>query len=61
MSPSKNDITGDFILTGAASDNYRDGWERIFGKKKVIESTPEPTQEQLEGMVESVLTNSGAE
>jgi hypothetical protein len=34
MSPTKNDITGDFLITGAASDAYRDGWERIFGNKK---------------------------
>jgi hypothetical protein len=30
---SKNDITGDSLTTRAASDKYRDGWERIFGQK----------------------------
>jgi hypothetical protein len=30
---SKNDVTGDELKTRAASDNYRSGWDRIFGKK----------------------------
>lgn len=30
---SRNDITGDAIQTGTSSDAYRDGWDRIFGKK----------------------------
>lgn len=30
---SKNDITGDSLTTKATSDKYRDGWDRIFGKK----------------------------
>jgi hypothetical protein len=38
MKPTRNPVTGDFLITGAASDSYRDGWDRIFGKKK-----PEPT------------------
>ena len=42
MSPTKNDITGDFLITGAASDAYRDGWERIFGNKKKIEVVANP-------------------
>ena len=32
--PSKNDITGDEIKSKGSSDLYRDGWDRIFGKKK---------------------------
>lgn len=35
MNPTKNDITGDFLITGAASDKYREGWDRIFGKKEL--------------------------
>lgn len=31
--PATNDITGDQIITGATTDLYRDGWERIFGKR----------------------------
>lgn len=33
---SRNDITGDFMSTKAASDAYRDGYDRIFGTKKVV-------------------------
>jgi len=31
---ANNDITGDIIRTKPSSINYRDGWERIFRKKK---------------------------
>ena len=41
MNPTKNDITGDFLITGAASDKYREGWDRIFGKKKELPQEPE--------------------
>jgi hypothetical protein len=30
---SKNDVTGDNIITKVPSPDYLDGWERIFGKK----------------------------
>ena len=30
---SKNDITGDEITTGAVTEAYRSGWDRIFGSK----------------------------
>lgn len=30
---ARNDITGDSIQTKPGTDLYRDGWERIFGKK----------------------------
>lgn len=31
---SRNDITGDSLTTGVASDAFRDGYDRIFGNKK---------------------------
>ena len=31
---SRNDITGDAIQTKGSSDAYREGWDRIFGKKE---------------------------
>lgn len=35
-----NDITGDLIHSKTNSDNYRDGWDRIFGsRKKTVEKT----------------------
>jgi len=41
-SSSQNDITGDHIITKASSEGYRNGWDRIFGKKDKEESnTPE--------------------
>jgi hypothetical protein len=30
---TKNDVTGDRLISKTASDAYRDNWERIFGKK----------------------------
>ena len=33
---SRNDITGDVIATKGANDAYRDGWDRIFGKKETF-------------------------
>jgi hypothetical protein len=30
---SKNDITGDTIVSREPSNKYRDGWDKIFGKK----------------------------
>ena len=30
---SRNDITGDELKSKTNNDKYRDGWERIFGKK----------------------------
>ncbi len=42
MTTVKNDITGDNIATKSNSDAYRDGWERIFGKKKP--ATPAPAK-----------------
>lgn len=29
-----NDITGDSLQSKSTTDAYRDGWDRIFGKKK---------------------------
>jgi hypothetical protein len=30
---NKNDITGDDLKSKANTDLYREGWDRIFGKK----------------------------
>lgn len=38
---AKNDVTGDRIASKANSQEYRDGMDRIFGKKKAkAESEP---------------------
>lgn len=31
---SHNDITGDALVSKQSNDNYRDNYDRIFGKKK---------------------------
>ena len=31
-----NDITGDKLITKSTNDNYRDNYDRIFGKKKNV-------------------------
>jgi len=31
---SRNEITGDELKSKTNNDLYRDGWDRIFGKKK---------------------------
>ena len=30
---AKNDITGDPLVSKSPTESYRDGWDRIFGKK----------------------------
>jgi len=30
---TKNDVTGDRIITKSSSNAYRDNWDRIFGDK----------------------------
>lgn len=44
---SRNDITGDAQATKGATDAYRDGWDRIFGKKK--KAAPEPVAQGATG------------
>jgi hypothetical protein len=34
MSTSKNDITGDTIASKTTTDSFREGYDRIFGKKE---------------------------
>lgn len=42
---AKNDITGDNIKTGSTTSAYRDGWDRIFGKKDDEEEKKEDPKE----------------
>lgn len=41
---AKNDITGDALVTKTATEAYRDGWDRIFGKKPLPPCDPTATQ-----------------
>lgn len=36
---TKNDHTGDTLMTKPASDAFRSGWDRIFGGASVVENT----------------------
>ena len=50
---ARNPITGDLIRTGNSNENYRNGWELIFGKKKDQNETGHrqdelPTQDSKE-------------
>ena len=38
--PAKNDVTGDRIVSKSSNAKYAEGWERIFGKKKLRQRQP---------------------
>lgn len=38
---TRNDVTGDVIASRGNSEQYKNNWDLIFGKKK-SESQPEP-------------------
>lgn len=39
-SPTKNDITGDKLQTKPTTQQYRDGWDAIFGKAEKLMKKP---------------------
>jgi hypothetical protein len=41
MTTAKNDITGDLIKSRSATEAYREGWERIFGRRE----SPAPAEQ----------------
>lgn len=45
---SKNDITGDSLVTRSSTDAYRDGWDRIFKKPVVTSEEIVPDKSSLE-------------
>ena len=48
MATARNEHTGDAIATRTISDAYREGFDRVFGKKKKDETTTtadDPVQE----------------
>lgn len=44
--PTKNDITGDQIKTKLPSENYRNNFDKIFGKKKKKVGKPRGERKQ---------------
>lgn len=45
--PARNDITGDSIVTRNTGDSFRDGWDRIFGKKEKTIEVEETKDEEV--------------
>lgn len=35
---TRNDVTGDSLVSKNTNNSYRDGWDRIFGRKSEDES-----------------------
>jgi len=55
-----NDITGDALKTKGATDAYRDGWDRIFGKPKPQPApVPAPAPPAPEEIVRSEVEDDG--
>jgi hypothetical protein len=40
---TRNDVTGDQLISKSPTDSYRDGWDRIFGKKKPLTKNSDET------------------
>ena len=54
---TKNDITGDELISKPTTDSYADGWDRVFGKKeKTIQDIAEehPHSDQFNPPTERV-------
>ena len=50
---AQNDVTGDWLHSKPNNEMFEEGWERIFGKKKVLEEldkTIRDNQELLEAI-----------
>jgi len=41
---AQNDVTGDWIQSKPNSDQFGEGWDRIFGKKKALVNSSPPHQ-----------------
>jgi len=52
-----NDITGDKIISGEASDAYRTGYDRIFGSKKKSIETADEASKALAQIYEFLANN----
>lgn len=43
---TKNDVTGDALVSKTTTESYRDGWDRIFGTTE--EEEQKKTEEETE-------------
>ena len=55
-----NDITGDALISKQSNDNYRNNYDRIFGKKKGNDNAGQHTVETADGSAVSVSGVSSA-
>lgn len=39
---TRNDVTGDALVSKNTNNDYRNGWDRIFGRKSEDESQNQP-------------------
>jgi hypothetical protein len=46
---TKNDMTGDTLISRVSNKNYNDGWDRIFGKKSQKEKQQDMTELNCDG------------
>lgn len=54
-----NDITGDALVSRQANENYRNNYDRIFGKKKEKQNVGEDKLATADGTSVSVSVVSG--
>jgi hypothetical protein len=54
---AQNDVTGDWIQSKPNSDQFGEGWDRIFGKKKALEKSIEENEELLYELDDGQLTD----
>ena len=54
-----NDITGDALVSRLANENYRNNYDRIFGKKKGNDNAGQDQVEAADGHSVSVSVVSG--
>jgi len=54
---AQNDVTGDWIQSKPNSDQFGEGWDRIFGKKKALEESIKENEELLYELDDGQLTD----
>lgn len=47
-----NDVTGDSLISKSTTDQYREGWDRIFGKKHQQKTVPDTVTSQQHNTLE---------
>jgi hypothetical protein len=62
---TRNDITGDSIRTRVPSQQYKDNWDRIFGKKDTNEQASQEgdwgdNREAVREVIQDAIKNSSS-